>query len=70
MVFICCFPVTIKLAATVAEFMDDEEYIMHLEQALESYQQDDMEGTKMHLLQALNSGETAYKDQIDQYLNK
>jgi len=58
------------LAATVADFMDDEEYIMHLEQATESYYQDDMEGTKMHLLQALDSGETAYKDYIDQYVNE
>jgi len=58
------------LMATVADFMDDEEYIMHLEQATESYQQDDMEGTKMHLLQALDSGEATYKDYIDQYLNK
>ena len=57
------------LMATVADFMDDEEYIIHLEQATESYQQDDIEGTKMHLLQALDSGEEAYKDQIDQYLD-
>ena len=50
------------LMATVADFMDDEEYIMHLEQATESYYQDDMEGTKMHLLKALISGEEAFKD--------
>jgi len=53
------------LMAVVADFMDDEEYIMHLEQATESYYQDDMEGTKMHLLKALASGEAAYKDQLD-----
>ena len=50
------------LMAVVADFMDDEEYIMHLEQATESYYQDDMEGTKMHLLKALISGEEAFKD--------
>lgn len=50
-------------------FLEIEEYMMHVEQAAESYQQDDMEGTKMHLLDALASGETAYKNQVDQYLD-
>jgi len=51
--------------AIVANSIDDEEYIMHLEQATESYQQNDMKGTKMHLLKALAIGEEVYKDNVD-----
>lgn len=53
------------LMAIVANSIDDEEYIMHLEQATESYQQNDMKGTKMHLLKALAIGEEVYKDNVD-----
>ena len=56
------------LMAYVEFLMDIDEYVIHLEQAYESYQQGDMEGAKTHLLQAIDSGEEAYKDQIDQYL--
>jgi len=59
----------IGLMASVEFLTDIDEYVMHLEQALESYQQDDMEGAKTHLIQALDSGEEAYKDQIGQYLD-
>jgi hypothetical protein len=50
-----------------APFLEIEEYMTKIEQASQSLQQGDMEGTKTHLLDALANGEAAYEGQMDQY---